>query len=50
MVKINFGVLHKALLGIPILVGLGAVISVRHLAMKFLRPRGTGIIRGDQSA
>ena len=39
---------YNALLGRQILVGLGAMTSVRHLAMKFLTPRGTGIIRGDQ--
>lgn len=41
---------YNALLGRPILVRLGGVTSVRHLAMKFPTPRGTGMIRGDQIA
>ena len=41
---------YNTLLGRPILVGLGAITSVRHLAMKFPTPRGTGIIRGDYLA
>ena len=41
---------YNTLLERPILVGLGAVTSVRHMAIKFLTPRGTDIIRGDQLA
>ena len=48
MVDTPFG--YNALLRRPILIGLGAVTSVRHLAMKFSTLKGTGIVRGDQLA
>ena len=39
---------YNALLRRPILIGLGAVASVRHLAMMFLTSKVTGIVRGDK--
>ena len=41
---------YNALLGRPILIGLGVFGSVRHLAMNFPTSKGTGIVRGDQLA
>ena len=41
---------YNAILGRPILIGLGEIASVRHLAIKFPTSKGTGIIRGDQLA
>ena len=39
---------YNVLLGRPALVGLGAVSSVRHLALKFPTPSGVGTLKGDQ--
>lgn len=41
---------YNAILGRPILIGQGAVASVRHLAIKFPTSKGIGIIRGDRLA
>ena len=41
---------YNVLLGRPALVGLGAVSSVRHLALKFSTPSGVGTLKGDQLA
>ena len=38
---------YNVLLGRPALVGLGAVTSVRHLAIKFLTSSGIGTLKGD---
>ena len=39
---------YNVLLGRPALVGLGAVSSVRHLAIKFLTSSGIRTLKGDQ--
>ena len=41
---------YNVLLGRPILIALEAVASARHLALKFLTPKGIGTIKGDQLA
>ena len=41
---------YNVLLGRPALVGLGAVSSVRHMAVKFPTSSGIGTLKGDQLA
>ena len=39
---------YNAILGRPTLVAMKAVISIYHLCLKFLTPRGVRVIRGNQ--
>lgn len=47
---VNTPSVYNAILGRPMLVGLGAIASMRHLAIKFPTSKGIGIIRGNQLA
>ena len=46
LIVVNTSSAYNTILGRPILIGLGAIDSVRHLSMKFLTSKGTGIVRG----
>ena len=49
-VVVDITAAYNLILGRPLLVSLGAISSIRHLTLKFPKPKGVGIVRGDQLA